>query len=156
MNRAIKSKMVCIGCMAAVTGLLWDLWNEYKNIVESHAKYRSYFRILNQWMRLKEKNESLEKYFVENHFRTIAIYGMGVMGKHLAEELNNSDKVKIVYGIDKAADMITCPFRMLKIEEELPYVDAIIVTAILEFDDIRDKIREKMDCPIISLEEVLN
>lgn len=155
MNRAFKSKIVCIGCMAVTAGLLWkNLWNEYKNMIESHAKYRNYFQILNQWMRLKEKNESLERYFVENHFKTIAIYGMGVMGKHLAEELKDSEHVEIVYGIDQAADRMRFPFQVLKADEDLSDVDVIIVTPVLEFDNIREKLRKKLECPIISLAEV--
>ncbi len=34
-------------------------------------------------------------------------------------------------------------------------VDAIIVTAIFDFDDIKKKCKEKLNCPIISLEDVI-
>lgn len=157
MNRRIRTKQIFVGGVAIAIYSLWrSIWNEYKEVIESRAKYRTYFRILNKWMKLKEKKETLELYFVENHFRTIAIYGMGALGKHLAEELKNSDVVKVLYGIDKAADESESSFHILKGEENLPDVDAVIVTVVLEFDDIREKLSTKMNCPIISLEEIFN
>jgi hypothetical protein len=34
-------------------------------------------------------------------------------------------------------------------------VDAIVVTAITFFDEIEEKLSEKIDCPIISLDDIL-
>ena len=40
-------------------------------------------------------------------------------------------------------------------EDDLKPVDAIVVTAITFFDEIKEKLSEKIDCPIISLEDIL-
>ena len=40
--------------------------------------------------------------------------------------------------------------------EEVKGVDAVIVTAVAEFDNIYDILKCKVDCPIISIEEVIS
>ena len=40
-------------------------------------------------------------------------------------------------------------------KEELENVDAIIVTAVESFYEIRDMLKQKIECPIISLEDII-
>jgi len=40
-------------------------------------------------------------------------------------------------------------------DDSLEDVDVVIVTAITFFDEIETKLSEKLDCPIISLEDIL-
>lgn len=40
-------------------------------------------------------------------------------------------------------------------EDEIKEVDAIVVTAITFFDEIKELLMKKVSCPIISLENVL-
>jgi hypothetical protein len=40
-------------------------------------------------------------------------------------------------------------------EDSLKEVDAIVVTAIASFDEIKGNLSSKVDCPIISLEKIL-
>lgn len=44
---------------------------------------------------------------------------------------------------------------MLKPDDTLPDVDAIIVTAFFFFDEIEQELEDKIDCPIISIEDVV-
>lgn len=59
------------------------------------------------------------------------------------------------YGIDKNADSIYADIDVLTVEDDLESVDVVVVTAITFFDEIEEKLSEKMDCPIISLEDIL-
>ena len=59
------------------------------------------------------------------------------------------------YGIDKNADNIYMDVNIVTMEDELKPVDAIVVTPIFFFDDIEEELSQKIDCPIISLEDVL-
>lgn len=132
------------------------LCNIYVKTLENYIKFRTYFRILNKWLMLKERNGSLEEYFKENKFKTIAIYGMGALGKHLVEELKNSSLVEISYGIDRCVDTDKNPIKVLTSEDELPLVDAVVVTPVLEFDMIKEKLCGRLKAPFVSLEEILN
>ena len=40
-------------------------------------------------------------------------------------------------------------------EDDLAVVDSVVVTAITFFDEIEEQLLQKMDCPILSLEDIL-
>ena len=44
---------------------------------------------------------------------------------------------------------------IVSIDDDLEEVDAVVVTAITFFDEIEEKLSQKIDCPIISLEDIL-
>lgn len=116
-------------------------------------KFKNYFSILNHWLELKEQNKTLDVYFKSYQYSKIAVYGLGVLGKHLLEELKNTD-IEISYAIDKK-NLQHPELEILSMEEELPPIDAVIVTATFEFDEICEELRLKVKCPIISLEEIM-
>ena len=60
-----------------------------------------------------------------------------------------------MYGIDKKADSIYADVDVVSIDDDLAPVDVIVVTAITFFDEIEENLSEKLDCPIISLEDIL-
>lgn len=77
---------------------------------------------------------------------------MSYAGERLVEELGASD-ITVDYVIDQNVSSNDC--KTYKMNEELPCVDAIIVTAITYFDEIESALSEKVDCPIISLEDII-
>lgn len=118
-------------------------------------KFKSYYSMLNEWMCLKNNGKRLDKYFINKHYNNIAIYGIGEMGKRLYEELHNTN-VKIIYAIDKnAADNPYPDLEILTLEDKLEKVDVIVVTATFDYDKIETQLSEKINCRIISLEDVL-
>lgn len=117
-------------------------------------KFKAYYNLLNQWLILKQDGKNLEQYFIDNQYETIAIYGMGEMGNRLYDELKNTS-VKIEYAIDKEAGSTYSEIEVLEIEDNLPKVDAVIVTAVFAYEEVEKLLSEKIDCNIISLEEVV-
>lgn len=117
-------------------------------------KHLALFMMMNQWVRVKQEGKNLSAYFVKNGYKKIAVYGMSYAGETLMEELKDSE-VKIVYGIDKNADEIYADVDIVSVDDDLEQVDAIVVTAITFFDEIQEKLSQKIMCPIISLEDIL-
>lgn len=117
-------------------------------------KHLALFLMMNQWVKVKQEGKNLASYFEQNEYQKIAIYGMSYAGETLVEELKDSN-IEVKYGIDKNADSMYIDVDVLTIEDDLESVDAIVVTAITFFDEIEEKLSEKMDCPIISLEDIL-
>ena len=76
------------------------------------------------------------------------------MGETLVDELKDSD-IKVSYGIDQNAGGIYSDIEIFSPEDKLPAVDAVVVTAITFFEEIREMLQEKIDCPVISLEDIL-
>lgn len=117
-------------------------------------KHLALFLMMNQWVKVKQEGKNLASYFEEEGYKEIAIYGMSYAGETLVEELKGSN-IKIKYGIDQKADSIYEEFDVVSPDDVLEKVDAIVVTSITFFDEIEEKLSEKVDCPIISLEDIL-
>lgn len=117
-------------------------------------KHLALFRMMDQWVRVKQEGKNLASYFEKNDYRKIAIYGMSYAGMTLINELKDTE-ITVVYGIDKNADAIYTDIDIVCIDENLEEVDAIVVTAITFFDEIEEELSEKIGCPILSLEDIL-
>lgn len=117
-------------------------------------KFKNYYNMLNEWLYLKQNGTSLDTYFKKNDYNSIAIYGMGEMGNRLYDELKQSN-IEVKYVIDKNATSVYSELEVLDPEEEFPEVDAIVVTATFAFDEIENSIENKVNCPIVSLEDVV-
>lgn len=117
-------------------------------------KHLALFIMMNQWVKVKQKGEGLAEYLKKEGYKNIAVYGMSYAGETLVEELKNTD-ILIAYGIDKGADSMYSEIDVISPDEKLPKVDAIVVTAITFFDEIEEMLSKKIDCPIISLEDIL-
>ena len=103
---------------------------------------------------MKQDNKNIALYFQKNGYYTIAIYGMSDLGVYLWKELENSG-VQVLYGIDRRAEQLKINLPVLQIEDNLPEVDIIIVTAVYFFNMIDDALRKKVNCSVLSLEDVL-
>lgn len=122
-----------------------------KNVTD---KYLVLFNMTNQWLRLKQKGKNVAIYFERKSINAIAIYGMSYVGEALVEELKESN-ISIKYGIDKMAGCVYADFKLVLPEDKLEEVDAVVVTSVTYFDEIKEMLRGKLDCPVISLEDIL-
>lgn len=117
-------------------------------------KHLSLFLMMNQWVKVKQEGRSLATYFEKNQYKKIAVYGMSYVGKTLLNELKDTG-ITVAYGIDKKVDAIYTDVEIISVEEPMEDVDAVVVTAITFFDEIEEKLAGKLDCPVISLEDIL-
>ena len=122
---------------------------------EEASKQRAMFLVMNQWTNVKQANRNLEEYFLKNELRKIAIYGMGLMGQQLIKELKDSS-IETAYGIDRNSDGIVSGIKVVTMDEELADVDAVVVTLLKEFDEIRDALTKKLNCSVVAIEDILN
>lgn len=117
-------------------------------------KFKGYYNMLNEWLALKQAGKSLDEYFKQNNYKTVAIYGMGEMGNRLYDELKTTD-IEVKYAIDKNVETVYAELEVKEIDDELPDVDVVVVTATFAFDDVVECIQDKFICPIVSLEDVV-
>lgn len=142
---------IAIGKLSSFKNVL-----EMKNSLESNKekvnKFKGYYNTLNQWLVIKNQGKSIEDYFKKNNYMTSAIYGMGGIGERVYEELKKTD-VDVKYFIDKS--VINSRLKVFDINDELPYVDVIIVTPIFAFVDIERELSQKVNYPIVSIEDII-
>lgn len=125
-----------------------------KGMTEVHEKVHELYMAFDQWLRIRQQGKSLVEYFTKNGYKTVAVYGMKELGERLVDELKESD-VTVSYAIDKNAGAIYADVDVIAPEEKLAPVDVVVVTAITYFDEIEEMLCKKLDCPIISLEDIL-
>ena len=132
------------------------LWNysEVEELLLQKIKSRILYKCINQWLILKQKGVLLSSFFTERNLYNIAIYGFHYMGQRLYEELKDSP-VKVAYAIDKNNDAVVSDLPIMRKDANLNEVDAIIVTPVIDFLEIREELVSKVKCPIISIEEIL-
>lgn len=119
------------------------------------SKMAVYYQLMNKWMKLHEEKKFISDYMERHGFETIAIYGMGDIGKHLRKELENS-KTRVLYAINKEVTYSVIDMDTYSPESEMPPVDAVIVTPVMEYEDICKVLEGKVSCPILPITDVIN
>jgi hypothetical protein len=122
--------------------------------VDMNKKFSEFYSILLRWLKVRQEGRSVATYLSGQGYKRIAIYGMKELGVALLDELKGSE-VKVAYTIDMDADNIYVAADVYKPDEELESVDAIVVTAVHYYKDIKNNMEKKMSCPVISLEDVV-
>lgn len=112
-------------------------------------------KCLDKWLSIKENNKSLLNYLDKLKCNSVAIYGYGILGRHLLTELEKS-KVDIKYIIDRKLTGKIRGINILKPKDDLPPVDAIIVTPVWDFNEIEEYLNSKCEYRIFSLAEILD
>lgn len=127
-----------------------------ENLLEKKQwlKYNHMFQLMNYWLLLKQKNIHISDYLLKEGYQSIAIYGIGHMGLRLFDELKDNG-IKVKYAIDQRADDISINLRVIPPDKIIEKVDAIIVTVITSFNEIENSLKEKINIPILSLEDMI-
>lgn len=155
MNKGIISVLSVLTGAVVGAGAVAKVSGEATSKVQSMSdKHLSLFLMMNQWVKVKQEGKNLSSYFEKNGYKKIAIYGMSYAGETLLDELKDSS-IEVAYGIDKNAYGLQAGVEIVSIDDELEAVDAIVVTAITFFDEIEEKLSGKVNCPIMSLEDIL-
>ncbi len=156
MNKGLAGFLgFAFGAAGAAAGVSYLKDKQIQQKGEKVDKFKGYYNMLNQWLILKQQGKSLEKYFDDNQYKTIAIYGMGEMGNRLYDELKDSG-VTVKYAVDKNAATTYSELDVVDPEEAtFDQVDCIVVTATFAFDEIEETLSEKVDFPVVSLEDVV-
>lgn len=120
-----------------------------------NRKLLVFYELLLQWVNNRITGYSLYELLKKDGIKTIAIYGMKELGELLYKEIENGD-IKVKYIIDMRKEEIVSDVPIYSPEDKLPPVDAIIVTAITFFDEIRETLIDRIpESKIYNLEEMI-
>ena len=125
-----------------------------RRLEEDDMKFHEFYAILLQWVHMHNDGKTVGAYLKKLGYNTVAIYGMKELGERLYDELKDTG-IEVKYMIDKNADTIYADVDVVEPEDTLEEVDVIVVTAIHYFDEIEEALAEKIDCPVISLEDIV-
>lgn len=139
-----------IGCYGMTTFQKYHKRIYYRRI--SHEK--QYLNVMHQWLILKEKNMPLSDILSEYHVTRVAVYGMGILGRHVIRELENSE-ITVSYGIDQKGMGDYKDISVFSPDNPLQKVDAVVNTVVWAHSEIEQLLKGKLDCPILNLEELV-
>lgn len=111
------------------------------------------FMLMNKWIKTKQGGRHIKEYLEQNGYKSVAVYGMSHVGKCLLEELKDCD-VEIKYAVDRNV-AVNSNIEIYTPEDALPEADVMIVTAVYYYNEIHDNLKDKVTCPIVSLEDIL-
>ena len=127
-----------------------DIWQErWDNI--------KLINLYDRCLKNLEADYKLDSYIKTYLCSRIAVYGAGKMGKHFIYWMRNAD-VKIVALIDKVkkGEIDGIPIVDLReARERSEYFDMIVVTPMVETNNIITYLEKFFACPVISLETVV-
>ena len=128
-----------------------DTWEMVDNVYEKSKRVNG---CLGKWIMLREEKKTVESYLCQLGVKKVAIYGIGILGRYLVEELKDST-IEICYLIDKELTKQIVGYKTVNPYGELERVDAIIITVVGEFGNVCDAIKEKTDARLIGIEEMI-
>lgn len=109
-------------------------------------------KLMCRWTRNIQKGMEVTDFLLKMGWYSAAVYGAGDVGKCLLDELAGSD-VEVKYVVDRCR--LTLDLPVYAPEDDLPPVDCIIVTVVMEYEEISRRLRDKLDCSIISIEDIV-
>lgn len=145
------SSAVCVGTFVLFRKKRKELENN-RQIVYKNDKI---IQNLDEFLTIKQAGKNISIYFENTGYKKVAIYGMGYLGKRLYDELKSLD-IEVAYLVDKDAENINEEVPVFKPDQKLPYADVLIVTPVFYFHAIENEMERQVNCPIISLEDVLD
>ncbi len=155
MKKGMAAVLSAITGGALASASVYNVMNkEIKKEKMLDGKNEAILKAYSRWVTLKQEGKSIAEYLKENGYRKVAIYGMHYLGENLYNELKNTD-IEIKYAIDRNAANITSSIPVYTPDEALEEVDAVIVTAFYFYADIEGQLGNYLDCPILSLEDIL-
>ncbi len=159
--KAFKKFFLCLISLTSCIAIglreasIWDDHRQLCKVSDDLAKMVEHNRILLKWLNAKQNDKNIATFFLDNGFKSIAIYGMKDLGEALFKELSRSE-IEVKYGIDKNTVISVPGLKIYAPDDILDEVDAIVVTPIHYFAEIAGILNSKFNCPIISIEDIFS
>ncbi|RRK34649.1 hypothetical protein EBB54_27405 [Schaedlerella arabinosiphila] len=123
-----------------------------KNLSDKHLML---FLLMNEWLKAKQRDRSVEEYLLKAGYKEIAVYGVSYVGQRFCDELQGSRSIKIRYCIDQKGSGSYKGYDIRPLTGKNEDVDAVIVTPIFYFEEIKSQIEKVVTAEVISIEEII-
>ena len=130
---------------------------ENASLQEKCDRYRGYWTAMDFWIGLMETGGSIAAWLRAQGIRNVAIYGLGMLGKHLLYQLQQAG-FPVLYAIDQQTELGHGDITVFALDAELPQVDAVLVTVLYDYPRIHAALsgrQQSVAKHIWALDEVL-
>lgn len=123
---------------------------------KQQEKCSKLLKLMCKWTINAQKGIKAADFLMRREWHSVVVYGAGDVGKCLLTELYDSD-IEVQYVIDRRKIDMDLPLKcpVYSPEDKLPAADCIIVTAVMDYGEICRNLKNKLDCPIISIEDIV-
>lgn len=120
-------------------------------------KFKVNFEIVSHMCGLIQQGNNFCK-GIDQDSHSISIYGMGIIGRILYDELKRRKEITIPFCIDNRVTDFDANVECIKLSElgQMPLPDLVIVTVSSEYDIIKESILSICDTKVISIQELLD
>lgn len=119
---------------------------------KQHKKCSRLLKLMCRWTMNVNNGVKIADFLIMNGWKNVAVYGVGEVGKCLIAELTDSD-ICMQYAIDRRQVELDLP--VYSPEDDLPMVDCVIVTAVMDFNEIKIDLMDRVHCNIVSIEDII-
>ncbi len=130
------------------------LLEEKRRLEKRSNKFTEYFKMYNLWMKKNRSHIRISDYLEKQGIGIISIYGIGELGERLFEDLEAS-KIKISYAVDRNTNKNYHNIPVVLPEQASENVQMIIVTPIMEYEEIKEKLKQIVNSQIVSLKDII-
>lgn len=148
--RKIELLFLGVGFFCGATIVIKILGCYCERIISEKKRFEHYFSFL---VRVVQEKVILNSVFEENNIKTVAIYGYGNVSESVRNILKKNG-IETKYFIDRRAQDVRCKHQVYSLQQQWEKVDAVIVIPV-DYEEISNIIKRKMDCMIIPLEKTL-
>lgn len=126
-----------------------------RNTMEDNLrKNQEFYSVMYRWIKTKNSGQRIIEWFINKGFHSVAIYGMRELGELLYDELQGHDEICVKYCIDREMEGMYKGTPISKPGGDID-ADVIVVTAIHYYSEIEADLMKRMNCRVVSLEDVL-
>lgn len=128
---------------------------EEENLSLRHSldRYRSYWRVLDLWVGMLEQGKTPLSYIEKAGYKSVAVYGYGMLGKHLVYQLKQ-EGFNVKYVIDRQVEKKADGIPLYPLQDGLPEVDAVIVTVLYDYDNIMRELTKLLDAAVLPIDKM--
>lgn len=126
----------------------------YLRLEQKYNELDLSFRLLSSLTAGDKALQVIEAYFADKGIQRIAIYGLGDYGGRFYHIIKASSKVSVECLIDRKVKLFD-GWQVRDPKDKLPEVDAVIVTPVHGFDEIKAQLSDQYDYNIIALEDII-
>ena len=132
--------------------------NDELNIREKTLqKYKQFYGLFARWISLYQTKKYINSWLHENNVKNISVYGYGVIGKLVVNEIiTNCKNINIVDILDLRN--VQCDIdgiNIVKPEAGKINIDLMIVTALYDYKDIEKELKNMGYLNVISIQTIL-
>lgn len=146
---------MALGSFFGATFMAYKALKALKIEREQSLNNRQMFLMMNDWIKSFHMGKSISKYLSDRNISHVAVYGMGDIGIRLIEEIMATGDIKVDYAVDLNPEIKYSDIVVYAPTDLLPSTQMIIVSPFLFFDEIKEVLKEKVNCDIVSVKEIV-